>query len=256
LLERQIDYFSAYVCENLGSRDERVTHGALPEIIDQHFGPLNVMILVRMPGVPDRPAEMVGTRIFGNPDDLFQQSQPKRGLLTRMEIRVVALAELDLGPRSIVWDVGAGTGSVSIEAARLVPDGKVFAIEMDPNDQQLLMANSQTFRVRDNLIPILGKAPEAWEKLPDPDAIFVGGTGRAVARLVQEAWHRLRPHGRLVVHVNSLENLTAVRKTAVDRGCDVAVRMINIAHSIEQLDEIRFEAMNPTFLMTIVKAGS
>ena len=114
LIDRKIDYFTAYVCENLGSPDERVTHGSLGEVAQQSFSPPNVMVLVRKPMVPDRPAEMVGKRLFGNRDDMFLQSLPKRGLLTPMEVRVIAIAELDIGPASIVWDVGAGSGAVAV----------------------------------------------------------------------------------------------------------------------------------------------
>jgi precorrin-6Y C5,15-methyltransferase (decarboxylating) len=138
LLERKIDYFTAYVCENLGSPDERVTQGELADIAEQEFSPLNVMILVRTPGVPDRPAAMAGKRLFGNPDEEFLQSKPKRGLLTPAEVRAIAMAEMDLGPTSTVWDVGAGSGSVAIEAAQLASGGQVFAIEMDPEDYQLI----------------------------------------------------------------------------------------------------------------------
>ncbi|MEX0585032.1 MAG: precorrin-6y C5,15-methyltransferase (decarboxylating) subunit CbiE, partial [Pirellulales bacterium] len=74
LLERRIDYFSAYVCENLGSPDERVTQGELSELVAQTFAPLNVMILLRKPNVPDRPSETIGQRLFGNPDEVFLQS--------------------------------------------------------------------------------------------------------------------------------------------------------------------------------------
>ena len=85
LLDAGIDYFTAYVCENLGAPDERVTSGELSEFTEVKFGELNVMILVRKPDVPDRPRQMEGRRIFGNPDDLFLQSKPKRGLLTNSE---------------------------------------------------------------------------------------------------------------------------------------------------------------------------
>ena len=143
LLEQGIDYFTAYVCENLGSRDERVTRGSLQEISKQSFASLNVMILLRMPNVPDRPASLKGKRIFGNPDECFMQSRPKRGLLTPSEVRAIALAELDLGPQSVMWDVGAGSGSVAIESAMLAPSGRVFAIEMAAEDYNLLIENSR-----------------------------------------------------------------------------------------------------------------
>ena len=123
LLDEQIDYFQAYVCENLGSPDERVTQGSLNEIAREQFAPLNVMILVRRPETPDRPTRCPGLRRFGNHDEMFLQARPKRGLLTPAEVRCIALAELAIGPKSIVWDVGAGSGSVSIEAAMLASEG-------------------------------------------------------------------------------------------------------------------------------------
>jgi precorrin-6Y C5,15-methyltransferase (decarboxylating) len=138
LLGRKIDYFTAYVCENLGARDERVTRGTLAEIAAQEFDTLNVMILVRDPNVPDRPREAVGRRLFGNPDDAFLQSKPQLGLLTPAEVRAMALAQLDIAPSSTVWDVGAGSGSVSIEAAQMASDGSVYAVEMDADEHSLI----------------------------------------------------------------------------------------------------------------------
>lgn len=248
LLEQGIDYFTAYVCENLGSRDERVTRGSLQEIAKQTFASLNVMILLRMPNVPDRPANLQGKRLFGNPDECFRQSRPKRGLLTPSEVRAIALAELDLGPQSVVWDVGAGSGSVAIESALLSPAGRIFAIEMAAEDYNLLIENSRKFGTN-NVIPILGEAPEAWHELPDPDAIFVGGTGRAVVKLVEEAWSRLRPGGRLVANVASIENVTGVEHLLRQLTNESKVLMINLSRSQQQFEELRFESANPSFLI-------
>src|SRR5947209_12555636 len=91
LLARGIDYFSAYVCENLGAPDERVTQGELTDIQDMEFAPLNVLILKRKAGRPDQPRTPVRFRRFGNPDDVFAQSQPKSGLITQAEVRAMAL---------------------------------------------------------------------------------------------------------------------------------------------------------------------
>jgi precorrin-6Y C5,15-methyltransferase (decarboxylating) len=251
LLDHGIDAFQAYVCENLGSPDERVTQGSLAEIAKESFAPLNVMILVRKAKAPEQ-AGQVGTRTFGNPDECFLQSRPKRGLLTPAEVRSLALAELQLRPASVVWDVGAGSGSVGLEAARLARDGKVFAIEMDPDDHALIRENAARFGVT-NLDPILGKAPDAWAALPDPDAIYVGGSGRDVAMLVEAAWLRLTPGGRLVTACNSIENLAAVHSLLRARSADAAYWMVNIARGYEQLDRIRFEAINPVFLIAATK---
>ena len=172
-----------------------MTRGSLAEVAQQTFSSLNVMILLRKPDVPDRPRPLAGQRLFGNPDELFLQSRPKRGLLTPAEVRTVALSEMGLNPRSIVWDVGAGSGSVAVEAAQIADGGTTYAIEMDAEDHSLISANAERFGVT-NLHPILGTAPEAWSELPDPDAIFIDGSGRQVSRIVEQAFGRLRPHGR------------------------------------------------------------
>lgn len=252
LLDRHIDYFSVYVCENLGSPDERVTQGNLEDIRGSEFSPLNVMVLVRRPNVPDRPVSMQGRRLFGNPDERFLQSQPKRGLLTPSEVRSMALAEMDLGPTSVIWDVGAGSGSVAIEAAQIASGGRVYAIEMDPEDVQLISANAERFGVT-NLLPVPGRAPEVWTDLPDPDAIFVGGSGRSIARISDLAYDRLRSGGRIVVNVGSIENLAAVREVLQAKAGDVSVWMINIARGTYQLERLRFSSLNPTFLLGAVK---
>jgi precorrin-6B C5,15-methyltransferase / cobalt-precorrin-6B C5,C15-methyltransferase len=252
LLSRRIDYFNAYVCENLGSPDERVTQGTLQELAEQEFGPLNVMILVRRPGAPDRPSDRIGRRIFGNPDEAFLQAKPKKGLLTPSEVRSMALAEMDLGPTSTVWDIGAGSGSVAIEAAQLASAGATYAIEMDADDYALIQENAERFGVS-NLVAVLGRAPEAWNDLPAPDSIFVGGSGREISQLVDLAYDRLRPRGRLVANVGSIENLAEVHATLHRRVADVKVWMINVARGTYQLERVRFDALNPTFLLSIVK---
>jgi len=251
LLDEGIDSFQAYVCENLGSPDERVTQGSLADIARDSFGPLNVMILVRQSRAPV-PAGQAGTRLFGNPDDCFLQSRPKRGLLTPAEVRSLALAELGLGESSVVWDVGAGSGSVALEAARIARQGVVHAIEMDPDDHRLITANAERFGVT-NLVAVLGRAPEAWASLPDPDAVYVGGSGRDVAMLCEEAWKRLKPGGRLVTACNSIENLAAVHALLRARSSDTAHWLVTIARGIEQLDRIRFESLNPVFLIAATK---
>jgi len=253
LLDEGVDQFQAYVCENLGSPDERVTQGSLADIAKESFGPLNVMILVRKARAAAKPGQ-AGTRLFGNPDECFLQSRPKRGLLTPAEVRSMALAEMSLTPTSVVWDVGAGSGSVGLEAARIAPQGTVHAIEMDPDDHQLIRENARLFGVA-NLNPVLGRAPEAWEALPDPDAIYVGGSGREAAMLVERAWERLKPGGRLVTACNSIENLAAVHALLRSRSGDAAYWMVNVARGVEQLDRIRFEAINPTFLIAATKPG-
>jgi precorrin-6Y C5,15-methyltransferase (decarboxylating) len=252
LLARGLDYFRAYVCENLGAPDERVTQGELADIQEMEFAPLNVLILKRKPGRPDQQAAPGRFRRFGNPDDVFAQSRPKSGLITQAEVRAIALAQLAIQPGSVVWDIGAGSGSVAIEAARLSEPGTVYAIEQDAADFHLILANADTFGVR-NLKAIHGTAPAVFAGLPAPDAVFVGGTGHEVARLLVAAWRALRPGGRLVVNVATLESLSATHAVLKNVAGAVQVLLVNVARGTEQLETLRFEAVNPTFLLAVGK---
>jgi precorrin-6Y C5,15-methyltransferase (decarboxylating) len=255
LLARGLDYFRAYVCENLGGPDERVTQGELADIQGMEFAPLNVMILKRKPGRPDRQRPPGLLRRFGNPDDVFAQSRPKSGLITQAEVRAIALAHLNIQPGGVVWDVGAGSGAVAIEAAQLSAPGTVFAIEQDAADYHLILANAQTFGVH-NLKAVHGTAPAVFAELPAADAIFVGGTGREVARLLEAAYAALRPGGRMVVNVATLEMLSAAYAALKAAAGAVQVLLVNVARGVEQLETLRFEAVNPTFLLHVGKPAS
>ncbi|QVL34778.1 precorrin-6y C5,15-methyltransferase (decarboxylating) subunit CbiE [Telmatocola sphagniphila] len=252
LLVRGLDYFKVYVCENLGGRDERITQGELVEIQSQQFDPLNVMILRRKAGRPDQPNSTRRLMRFGNPDDVFAQSRPKSGLITQAEVRAIALAQLDLRSGQIMWDVGAGSGSVALEAAQLVEPGRVYAIEQDSADYHLIVANADTYGIH-NVQAVFGTAPAVFANLPAPDAIFIGGNGGEIARLIESSFAALRAGGRLVINVATLEMLTATYEVMKKLVTPVNVLLLNLSRSVEQLEALRFEAVNPTFVLRIQK---
>lgn len=252
LLRNEIDYFRAYVCENLGSPDERVTQGELDEIAEMAFAPLNVMILTRKPGRADRARPAERLRLFGNADEVFLQSRPRCGLITQAEVRAIALAQMDIRPTSIVWDVGAGSGSVAIEAAQLASQGAVYAIEKNTEDYQLILLNAERFGVK-NLHAVHGRAPESLQDLPTPDSIFVGATGRELGPLLHVAHRQLRPGGRLVVNAATLETLEQVWSTLKGLEGEPSAWMVQIARGTHQLGSVRFDALNPTFLLAVSK---
>src|SRR5262249_2282985 len=146
------------------------------------------------------------------------------------------------------------SGSVAIEAAQLAHPGMVYAIEQDAADYHLILANSETFAAK-NLKAIHATAPAGFADLPAPDAIFIGGTGREVARLLEAAYAKVRSGGRLVVNVATLEMLNATYMTLKSLAGQVEVLLVNIARGTEQLETLRFEAVNPTFLLCVGKAG-
>src|SRR5262245_9302475 len=252
MLARGIDYFSAWVCENLGGKDERITKGELSEIREMKFDPLNILILKRKPNRPDVPRAGAKLRRFGNPDDVFAQTRPKSGLITQAEVRAIALSQLDLNPGDVFWDVGAGSGSVAIEAAALVSPGPSYAIEQDSADYHLIVANAAQFGVT-NVRPVFGTAPEVFAGLPAPDAIFVGGNGGEVARLMEACYAALRPGGRLVTNVGTLEMLSATYAALKRLSSHVEVLLLNLSRGVEQLEALRFEAINPTVLLRVEK---
>lgn len=252
LIENDADYFRAYVCEDIASPHERITECSLQELAEMEFGSLNVLILVRNDNRPESPSAANNLSLFGNPDEFFLQSQPKRGLLTPAEIRCIALGTMNLNPDSIVWDVGAGSGSVSIESARLCTQGQVFAIEMDRNDYQLLQTNADRFKI-DNIVPVHGEAPAAWQDLPAPDSIFIGGTGRSVGEIAPAAFEALKPGGTIVIHVAGMTRANDLFYGFHRAGYHPEIRLLNFSRGHLQFDSLRFDAVNPSFLISCVK---
>lgn len=252
LLSRGIDYFRVYVCENLGSPDERVTQAELAELVHMDFHPLNIMIFIRDEKKPSRVKGLGRRRLFGNPEEAFARSQPKAELTTRSEVRAIALSYMDLRPDSTVWDIGAGSGAVSIESAQLAYRGVVYAIEPEASDVALLLANCESFGVM-NVRSILGKAPEATRDLPTPDAIFVGGTGRRVDQVLSSVYERLSPGGRMVVNVVTVDGLATSYETLRRLAGNVNLWSISIARGIDQMERVRFDAATPSFLLAVTK---
>lgn len=140
---------------------------------------------------------------LGLPDTAFIRGQVP---MTKREVRVLTLAQLRLQPGQVVWDVGAGTGSLSIEAALAVPSSQVFAIERNPEGVELLQQNSQHFGT-DNLSVVAGEAPAALAALPQPQRVIVGGSGGQLAEILAYCGERLTPGGVLVVNVLTPQNM-------------------------------------------------
>jgi precorrin-6Y C5,15-methyltransferase (decarboxylating) len=131
----------------------------------------------------------------------------------------------------------------------------VYAIEPEPADVALIQANAEDFGVP-NVRPIAGRAPEAFESLPQPDAVFVGGTGRQVDQVLTEAYRRLCDGGTLAVNVATIEGLSSAYQTLKTLAGQVRVWNVSIARGIEQMDRLRFEAIAPTFLLAVTKQES
>jgi precorrin-6Y C5,15-methyltransferase (decarboxylating) len=185
------------VLEHLGGGPER-RRGPLPAatLPDGPYADLSVVALACRPG----PGAAVLPRVPGLPDDAYESD----GQLTRREARALALAALAPGPGQLLWDVGAGSGSVGIEWMRVDARCRAVAVERRGDRAERVRRNAATLGVPD-LEVVRGDAPAALAGLPRPDAVFVGG-GVTADGLLETCWERLGPGGRLVAHAVTLES--------------------------------------------------
>ncbi len=189
------------------------------------------------------------TWTLGIPDAEFFQRKPERGLLTKAEVRVVALSKLAIRPDSTVWDIGGGAGSVTIEAALLAPQGPVYVIEKNNEDCENIRENIGKFGTK-NVTLVEGNAPDGVEAWADPDAVFVGGSGGRMSEILDVSANRLRPGGRIVIDVATIENLGEAVSGLKARGFETDVTMVSISRSKPILNLTRFDALNPVFIVT------
>jgi cobalt-precorrin-6B (C15)-methyltransferase len=188
----------------------------------------------------------------GIPDHLFEELP---GIpLSKREIRLLILSHLRLQPRSVLWDIGAGTGTISVEAGLLCPQGRMIAVERDEEVASLIRRNCDRFQVK-NVEIIEGSAPECLAQLTDaPDCICIEG-GRSLKVLLQESWHYLQPGGRLVATATNFENLYAISEGLAA----LQARNVEVVQSAVNRLEIRgnhqvFAAVDPTFVLSGEKA--
>ncbi|AFV77306.1 precorrin-6y C5,15-methyltransferase (decarboxylating), CbiE subunit,precorrin-6Y C5,15-methyltransferase (decarboxylating), CbiT subunit (plasmid) [Thermus oshimai JL-2] len=238
----------AHVAERLGEEGERVrSFGSLEEVSAAEFQDPNVLILEAEGPLPPRLGFL--------PDEAFEKRMPKRGLITKREVRLLALGLLALPPDGVLWDIGAGTGSVGIEAARLAPYGTVYAVEKNPESWPHILENARRHGAH-NLVLIQGEAPGALEGLPTPDAVFVGGSGGELPGILERSLAALKPGGRLVVAAITLENLAAAYGFFQERGLLVEGLQVQASRLVPVGPYRRLEAQNPTVLLAATKEGA
>ena len=189
-------------------------------------------------------------RPLGLPDDAFEQRRPLLGQITKREVRAVSLYSLGLCPGSVVWDIGAGTGSVAVEAAAIAHQGWVYAVERDESSMELLRRNVDRWGCgRVHIIP--GEAPEALAELPVPDSVFIGGSGGRLADILDSVARRLKPQGRIVVNLAVLERVQEVQHRLDGLGFATEVVMMHASRGKAMGDGTwRLESLNPVFVVT------
>ena len=208
-----------------------------------------------LPRLVKGPVEAKQHRALGLPDSAFEQRQPLRGQITKREVRAVTLYSLGLRPSSIVWDIGAGTGSVSVEAGLIACQGSVYAVERDEPSLALLRRNVHRWTSL-NVHVVTGEAPEALDGLPAPDSVFVGGSGGKLPGILDAVARRLSPDGRIVVNLAVLERTQDACRQLKALGFTVELSQVSAARGKEMPDgTTRLEALNPVFVVTAWREG-
>ena len=221
----------------LGTPEEKLFRGSVKELAAGRFNSLSVLLV--------EAAEVLPRRAPGLPDEAFERGDVP---MTKQEVRAAVLAKLAVRPEDILWDVGAGTGSVSVELALAAPRGRVYAVECRPEGCALIKANREKFRTR-NLVLVEGLAPAALSDLPAPDAVFIGGSKGSLAAIVDAALDK-NPDARICVSAIALESLSAAVAALTAKGRTVQVSQIAVSRAKAVGGLHLMMAQNPIYLIT------
>lgn len=254
--------YRVWVCENLGGENEQVHQLTLQEAVSQTFAPLNVVIFQRQPISTHPTIDLEALPRLGLPDSAFASFEDRPGLMTKREVRLLVLGELGLAPKQTIWDIGAGTGSVSVEMGRLVPDAGIYAVEKTSMGFALIEQNCQRFAVH-NVVPIHGTAPAAVQALPSPDRVFIGGSGGHLEPLLNLCHQRMSLGGKVVLALATLEHLSQVMqwlgqmnsKTESALAWEARYLQVQLSRSVGIAALTRWQPLNPVTLVALTRVG-
>lgn len=237
LLGRGQHNWRMMVFEDLGAPDERVSTWSLFEAKLRKFSSLNLVVLECLK--PPAPITL------GMPESVYVH---EAGLITKREIRVVTLGLLELQPYHTMWDLGAGSGSVSIEAAALLPHGSIWSVEKSPLRSEQIAANRAYFGASQVEI-IEDEALAAIPHLPAPDRVFVGGGGDRLGDIIAAARDKLKPKGVIVANVLTVDALRLATTTMRELGLEMSVTQLQAARSEPLGDSMYLKALNQVWIV-------
>lgn len=228
---------AAWVFECLGTDKEKITSGILKKMLQVTASPLSMMIVKKE---PCRPCQSLGI-----PDYLFAHD---RAMITRRDVRLMALARLELEDGLVLWDIGAGSGSVAIEAANAYPRIQAHAIEKNIRRFSQLKANIRRFRTP-NVIPLHGAAAEVCAELPRPDRVFIGGSGGELAAILKIIQKNLGDDAIVVVNCVTLDTLDTVLACLKKWRWRYEVTSVHNARLDSDSRPVIFRSENPVFIV-------
>lgn len=265
LISKNIYDFRMYVFENLGSVGEKISsYDDLATAAEKRFDSPNIVIL--KPIEPDCHTTVEAGKIGidraqgismksypGMEDHLFTH---EKGLITKSEIRAVVLSKLQLiSDGHIFWDLGAGSGSVSIEVSRFIPRGRIFAVEKNGTRVMDIRDNVAKFGIS-NMEVVHGELPDVMSHLPDPDRVFIGGGGADIATIINRAGERLAADGIMVINTVLLQTMDIAMKSLKEMGFHVKLIQVQVSAAKEMPFGERLDPLNPVWIISGKKTWS
>lgn len=238
LMEAEMTHVRVTVGTNLSYPEETVTSGTPEDFLQAETTGLHIMLL-------ENP-QANHIIVPGMSDETFVRGKVP---MTKEEIRILSVAKLQLTEDSIVYDVGAGTGSVSMECARLCTNGTVYAVERNPEGIALIRENSKKLRLS-NVKAIEGLAPEALMDLPAPTHAFIGGSAGNMGEIL-DVLRAKNPSVRIVINTIALESISEVMQLLKERGYDADIVQISAAKSRVLGRYHMMTGLNPVYIITI-----
>lgn len=243
LCEHGLGQVLVYVGENLSYPEEKITQGTAEEISALSFPSLSVMMLL------NDEANCFEPTVHGLADDLFMRSKVP---MTKQEVRSVSMSKLMPKATDVIYDIGAGTGSCSVELALIAKQGKVWAFERNPVAVELLGKNKELFGLT-NLDVIAGEALENIKTMPAPDCVFVGGSGGDLCEMLDVIYAK-NSKCRIVINAITVETLAQVAAYYKEHP-DYSLEIVNVfvARSKKLGSYNLMMAQNPVYVMTALK---
>jgi precorrin-6Y C5,15-methyltransferase (decarboxylating) len=244
LEKNKITGFTFCVLEKLGEKDERIYWFEGDDIKGKTFLYPNILILLKKENPPDSVLSSPGIHL-GMPEDCFHH---EKGLITKPEVRAVTLSKLNLKTHHVFWDLGAGSGSISIEASFFIKTGQIVAVEKNANRIKDIERNKQKFNV--NILDIVQRdLPDGLETLPKPDRVLIGGGGKNLPELVRRSALVMEKGGVIVVNTVLLASTISVLETLDKLKFKTDMVQIQVSHGHKMPWSLMLKSQNPVFII-------
>ena len=237
--------YALWLCEALGHGDERVQRIQPGDPNPGDLNPLHLVVLLAEDPAEPSPDSLP---LFGLDDGVYLQHLDRPGLMTKREVRIQLLADLQLPLKGVLWDLGAGTGSVGLEALRLRPQLQLFAVEQRSGGGTLIEANARRLGVTPAAV-IENNALAVLQQLPRPDRVLLGGGGRQRAALLQVVIDHMKPHGVVVIPMANVEALAELRPLLEHARWSIQISQQQAYRGQALADGTRLAPMNPVLIL-------